>query len=84
MLSFFKNYVVSNVLICIGVGKTTIIQKVCTALKDNNISVQGFYTEEVRIGGRRTGFDVVTLNGNRGQLARVGYERCFKYISFLF
>lgn len=33
--------------------------------------MQGFYTEEVREGGRRLGFDVVTLCGNRGPLARV-------------
>ncbi|PVD32322.1 hypothetical protein C0Q70_07755 [Pomacea canaliculata] len=54
-----------------GVGKTTLVQKVCAALKENHILTQGFYTEEVRSGGRRTGFDVVTLSGNRGPLARV-------------
>jgi nucleoside-triphosphatase len=32
----------------------------------------GFYTEEVRAGGERQGFDVVTLDGHRGPLARVG------------
>lgn len=32
----------------------------------------GFYTEEVRQRGRRVGFDVVTLDGQRGVLARVG------------
>ncbi len=32
----------------------------------------GFYTEEVRQRGRRVGFDVVTLDGRRGPLARVG------------
>uniref|UniRef100_A0A8C4QR05 Nucleoside-triphosphatase, cancer-related n=1 Tax=Eptatretus burgeri TaxID=7764 RepID=A0A8C4QR05_EPTBU len=31
----------------------------------------GFYTQEVRQAGRRTGFDVVTLAGRRGPLARV-------------
>lgn len=60
---FFKIYA--------GVGKTTLVQKVCAALKENHILTQGFYTEEVRSGGRRTGFDVVTLSGNRGPLARV-------------
>ncbi len=32
----------------------------------------GFYTEEVRQRGRRVGFDVVTLDGQRGPLARMG------------
>ncbi|XP_076463499.1 cancer-related nucleoside-triphosphatase homolog [Babylonia areolata] len=54
-----------------GVGKTTLVQKACSALMECNIPVQGFYTEEVRHSGRRTGFDVVTLCGNRGPLARV-------------
>ncbi|XP_070180929.1 cancer-related nucleoside-triphosphatase homolog isoform X2 [Littorina saxatilis] len=54
-----------------GVGKTTLVQKACTALKETNTPVQGFYTEEVRSGGRRIGFDVVTLCGNRGPLARI-------------
>jgi hypothetical protein len=35
----------------------------------------GFYTEEVRAGGERQGFDVVTLDGHRGPLARVGTVR---------
>ncbi|KAL4437178.1 hypothetical protein ABPG75_004317 [Micractinium tetrahymenae] len=33
---------------------------------------RGFYTEEVRQGGERLGFDVVTLDGRRGPLARAG------------
>ncbi|XP_055003359.1 cancer-related nucleoside-triphosphatase isoform X2 [Sorex araneus] len=36
--------------------------------------IDGFYTEEVRQGGRRIGFDVVTLSGMRGPLSRVGSE----------
>ncbi|XP_059691476.1 cancer-related nucleoside-triphosphatase isoform X2 [Gavia stellata] len=54
-----------------GVGKTTLIQKVTQALKSSGIPIDGFYTEEVREGGRRTGFDVVTLSGKRGPLSRV-------------
>ncbi|XP_032538668.1 cancer-related nucleoside-triphosphatase [Chiroxiphia lanceolata] len=54
-----------------GVGKTTLIQKVTQALKSSGIPIDGFYTEEVREGGRRTGFDVVTLSGSRGPLSRV-------------
>ncbi|XP_058690358.1 cancer-related nucleoside-triphosphatase isoform X3 [Poecile atricapillus] len=54
-----------------GVGKTTLIQKVTQALKSSGVPIDGFYTQEVREGGRRTGFDVVTLSGNRGPLSRV-------------
>ncbi|KAM9383136.1 cancer-related nucleoside-triphosphatase [Phaethornis superciliosus] len=54
-----------------GVGKTTLIQKVTQALKISGVPTDGFYTEEVREGGRRTGFDVVTLSGKRGPLSRV-------------
>ncbi|NXS27135.1 NTPCR triphosphatase, partial [Pomatostomus ruficeps] len=57
-----------------GVGKTTLIQKVTQALKSSGIPVDGFYTQEVREGGRRTGFDVVTLSGNRGPLSRVSSD----------
>lgn len=30
----------------------------------------GFYTEEVRKGGFREGFDIITVDGTRGKLAR--------------
>ena len=54
-----------------GVGKTTLVRKVCEALTAKGIEPQGFYTEELRIQGRRTGFDVVTLCGQRAPLARI-------------
>ncbi|XP_068597459.1 cancer-related nucleoside-triphosphatase [Brachionichthys hirsutus] len=54
-----------------GVGKTTLVQKACGALASSGVGVEGFYTEEVREGGRRIGFDVVTLTGERGRLSRI-------------
>ncbi|XP_066536169.1 cancer-related nucleoside-triphosphatase [Hoplias malabaricus] len=57
-----------------GVGKTTLVQKVCEAMVSVGVTVNGFYTEELRERGRRVGFDVVTLNGERGALSRVGNE----------
>ncbi|XP_017279728.1 cancer-related nucleoside-triphosphatase [Kryptolebias marmoratus] len=54
-----------------GVGKTTLVQKACEALVSSGVTVEGFYTEEVREGGRRVGFDVVTLSGERGHLSRI-------------
>ncbi|XP_013861352.1 cancer-related nucleoside-triphosphatase isoform X2 [Austrofundulus limnaeus] len=54
----------------LGVGKTTLVQKACEAVASSGAPVEGFYTEEVREGGRRVGFDVVTLTGERGHLSR--------------
>uniref|UniRef100_A0A182MW08 AAA+ ATPase domain-containing protein n=1 Tax=Anopheles culicifacies TaxID=139723 RepID=A0A182MW08_9DIPT len=55
-----------------GVGKTTIMRKVSVELRKQNVSVAGFYTEEVRDpqSGDRIGFDVVTFDGQRAPLAR--------------
>src|SRR6218665_1766536 len=55
-----------------GIGKTTLIHKACQTLKQQGVPLQGFYTEELRDRGQRIGFDVVTLDGHRGQLARIG------------
>jgi len=59
-----------------GVGKTTLIRKICSNLRDKGHLLQGFYTEEVRGEGisQRIGFDVVTLAGKRGILSRENPE----------
>ncbi|HEC83372.1 MAG TPA: NTPase [Firmicutes bacterium] len=49
-----------------GIGKTTVIQKVTSRLRDR---VGGFITREQREGGRRTGFVIETLDGKRAILA---------------
>src|SRR3990170_3204199 len=51
-----------------GCGKTTLIRETVRAL---GVSASGFYTEEVRAGGRRLGFDLITLDGRRACLASV-------------
>ncbi|XP_053315615.1 cancer-related nucleoside-triphosphatase [Spea bombifrons] len=53
-----------------GIGKTTLIKKASEMLRSSGVSIDGFYTEEVRQGGRRIGFDIVTLSGKRGTLSR--------------
>ena len=53
-----------------GCGKTTVIKRSLKFIGPGRCT--GFYTEEVREGGRRIGFDVVTLDGRRGPLARLG------------
>ena len=47
-------------------GKTTLLQKV---LAEYNGPVGGFYTREIRKDGRRTAFEMVTLDGKTGILA---------------
>uniref|UniRef100_A0A061SBF8 Nucleoside-triphosphatase THEP1 n=1 Tax=Tetraselmis sp. GSL018 TaxID=582737 RepID=A0A061SBF8_9CHLO len=57
-----------------GVGKTTLVRSVVERLRDAQApqKLYGFYTEELRGPGGRTGFDVVTIEGERGPLARIG------------
>uniref|UniRef100_A0A8D0G7M7 NTPCR triphosphatase n=1 Tax=Sphenodon punctatus TaxID=8508 RepID=A0A8D0G7M7_SPHPU len=50
----------------------TLRKALTEVLKSSGVPIDGFYTEEVREGGRRIGFDVVTLSGRRGPLSRVG------------
>ncbi|XP_017081103.1 nucleoside-triphosphatase THEP1 [Drosophila eugracilis] len=55
-----------------GVGKTTLVRKIIASLLIAKPSLQGFYTEEIRdsVLRQRIGFDVVSLSGERGTLAR--------------
>lgn len=53
-----------------GVGKTTVIRRVAERLRDINMS--GFYTEELREAGQRTGFRLVDFGGGALIFAHVG------------
>ena len=56
-----------------GCGKTTAVKKLVDELRARGESVRGFYTDEVLQGGRRVGFDIVSVpDGRRGPLARKG------------
>lgn len=57
-------------ILILGVGKTTLTKKISAALAEKGVSLSGFYTEEVRKDGVREGFDIVTVDGVRGRLAR--------------
>jgi nucleoside-triphosphatase len=62
-----------------GLGKTTAIRRVVAQLGPR---AGGFYTEEIREAGRRTGFRLVALDGAEGILAGVnisGPDRVGKY-----
>lgn len=62
-----------------GIGKTTLIRKVLDRL---GATAGGFYTAEIREGGRRQGFSIATLDGKKGVLSHVnikGSPRVSKY-----
>jgi nucleoside-triphosphatase len=50
-----------------GVGKTTLIKRISEALK--NLHPVGFYTAEIKEGGERKGFELISLEGKRGILS---------------
>ena len=54
-----------------GVGKTTVIRRCVERLHASGVSVAGFTTEELRERGRRVGFAVERVGGERGVLAHV-------------
>lgn len=63
-----------------GVGKTTLIMNVARRLSD--LQPAGFYTREIREGGTRKGFELMSFSGRRGILAHVenkGPLRVSKY-----
>ena len=51
-----------------GTGKTTLIRQ---AVAGSKINAGGFYTEEIRSGGTRQGFNLTTLNGHEVILSHV-------------
>jgi nucleoside-triphosphatase len=55
-----------------GTGKTTIIRRIAESFGDRNLT--GFYTQEIREGGTRVGFELVSTGGKRRVLARTGLE----------
>lgn len=55
-----------------GIGKTTVIRKVLELLP-SDLPIGGFFTEEVRQGGERLGFQIVTLERQTAWLARKGF-----------
>ena len=57
-----------------GVGKTTLLERVVERLR-GSLRLAGFTTAEVRSPeGERRGFDIVTVEGKRSELARVGFS----------
>jgi nucleoside-triphosphatase len=67
----------SNLLItgAPGVGKTTVLQSLLETIA---LPVRGFYTAEVREQGRRVGFALHTLEGDRHIFAHVNFRTRFR------
>ena len=59
-----------------GVGKTTLIKKLAEALK--SLHPAGFYTEEMREGGERKGFELVSLEGKKELLSHKGIQSAYR------
>jgi nucleoside-triphosphatase THEP1 len=49
-------------------GKSTLARRLADQLRETGIPVCGFVTEEIREGGRRRGFSLERLGGERGVL----------------
>ncbi len=65
-----------------GSGKTTVARRLIELLRDRDVSLAGFTTEEIRERGRRVGFAIETMAGERATLAHVrlpGPPRVGKY-----
>jgi nucleoside-triphosphatase len=56
-----------------GSGKTTVATRLAELLRDRGVDVRGFVTQEVREGGRRVGFEVESVGGDRARLAHVSF-----------
>lgn len=56
-----------------GVGKTTLVERLVTRLyKEKRLG--GFFTREIREGGDRKGFRIITLDKREGVLAHVSFS----------
>ena len=56
-----------------GCGKTTVMMNLAGILKTRKIA--GFYTQEIRIKGQRTGFSLQTLSGTKSILSSINFKR---------
>jgi len=61
-----------------GIGKTTLILKV---IKTLNIDARGFYTQEIRKGSARVGFEIVEIgkdNAKRERFAHIDFDKRYR------
>lgn len=58
-----------------GTGKTTIIREMLSFIK---IKAGGFYTKEIREGGVRKGFKIITLDGKEVVLSHIDFPKLYR------
>ena len=59
-----------------GVGKTTLILKV---LRNLNCYARGFYTQEIRKGNTRVGFELIEIGGERREVfAHIDFDKRYR------
>ncbi len=58
-----------------GCGKTTLIKQI---IEELGLDAGGFYTLEIRRGGKREGFKIITLDGKEGLLAHVNIRSPYR------
>lgn len=68
-----KNILITGVP---GIGKTTIIQQLAGELR--SLRPAGFFTEEIREAGKRVGFALVGLDGERQVLSHVSVRSRYR------
>jgi nucleoside-triphosphatase len=73
MRSHVKNILITGIP---GVGKTTLVKKLLIHLE--HLNAAGFYTEEIREGGIRKGFELVDLCGQRSVLSHVRIKSLYR------
>jgi len=59
-----------------GIGKTTLIKKLSEELRD--FHPVGFYTGEIREGGIRKGFELISLDGRKGLLSHIDIKSPYR------
>jgi nucleoside-triphosphatase len=59
-----------------GIGKTTLIKRLAETLK--GFHPVGFYTAEIREGGMRQGFELISFDGRRSLLSHVSIRSPFR------
>ncbi len=58
-----------------GVGKTTVLAKTVSGLKERNVLIGGMFTREVREGTKRVGFEIIDIISlKHGWLAHVNQQ----------
>lgn len=62
-----------------GCGKTTAALKIKNILESSNVKIDGMYTEEIRVSGRRVGFRVTRIaTGESGVMAHIDFRTSYR------